>query len=118
MLRMRTRLLAGLAGVVFLSACPKSVPKPSDRYAQSPQFGSCINALRMIDGAKQEWALEHHTTANSTPTLEDIRPYLGEGPRFEHVLNWLHCPSGGEYTIGRVSDPPTCSYGGSGHTLQ
>lgn len=82
---------------------------PAADNSQSPVFGSCINGLRMIDGAKQQWALEHHASSNAVPTLEDIRPYLGSGHIFEGDLGWLRCPSGGAYTIGRVDELPRCS---------
>ncbi len=97
--------------IVLLTSCAH---RP-DRYAQSPVFGSCINGLRMIDGSKQQWAFEKHLSASAVPTLEDLRPYLRG--RNETDLNWLHCPSGGVYTIGPVGEPPKCSYGGPGHVL-
>src|ERR1043166_9269947 len=40
---------------------------------------SCITALRMIDGAKQQWALEHHKTTNDIATWDDIRHYIAQG---------------------------------------
>jgi hypothetical protein len=66
---------------------------------------ACINNLRQIDGAKNEWALENNKT-NGTPVTEaDIKPYikLGAGG------NLPKCPAGGTYTIGPVGEPPTCS---------
>ncbi len=71
----------------------------------------------MIDGAKQQWALEKNASTNAVPTFKDIRPYLGQGRMFEGDLAWFHCPAGGTYTIGQLGMPPTCSFGGPGHTL-
>jgi len=73
------------------------------------QENACINNLRMIDGAKQEWALENHKTATDTPTPEDLLPY---------VMNhrFPKCPAGGHYTIGSLGEKPTCSI--SGHQLE
>src|SRR5664280_2471572 len=70
---------------------------------------SCINHLREIDAAQQQWARENKKTTNDIPTWDDIIPYGLEGriPR---------CPQGGTYTIGRVADPLKCSIGGRGHT--
>src|SRR5438309_193178 len=98
---------------ILLVACRHTQP---DRYAQSPAFGSCINGLRIVDSAKQYWALEHHASSNAVPTWDDIRPYVGRGKPQD--LGWLRCPAGGTYTIGRIADPPTCSVGGPGHTLR
>jgi RNA polymerase sigma factor (sigma-70 family) len=72
---------------------------------------ACINNLRMIDSAKQQWALEFHKTANDTPTMDDIKPYLGRGPEGEIPV----CPDGGVYIIGKVGEKPTCSI--PGHVL-
>jgi len=70
--------------------------------------GSCINNLRQIDGAKQQWALENQRSTNDIPTEADVAKYLmhGEFPK---------CPSGGKYTINAVSTDPTCSV--AGHVL-
>jgi hypothetical protein len=66
---------------------------------------ACINNLRQIDGAKNEWALENNKT-NGTPVTEaDIKPYIKLGASG----NLPKCPAGGTYTIGPVGEPPTCS---------
>src|SRR5258708_15046336 len=49
----------------------------------------CVNNLRQLDGAKQQWALNDHKGTNDFPTLEDLRPYL-QRP--------LVCPQRGAYT--------------------
>jgi hypothetical protein len=110
------RWLVFLACMVCLTLLVSCSTRQPDRYAQSPVFGSCINGLRIIDGAKQQWALEHHADSNAVPTWDDIRPYCNASR--EKDLNWLRCPAGGTYTIGRTSDLPTCSIGGRGHSLE
>jgi competence protein ComGC len=67
---------------------------------------ACINNLRQLDGAKQQWALEKKQPEDATATLQDIQPYL-KSP--------LACPSGGTYRLGKVSEKPTCSI--PGHEL-
>ncbi|HEX3720364.1 MAG TPA: hypothetical protein VH595_20625 [Verrucomicrobiae bacterium] len=73
---------------------------------------ACINNLRLIDAAKQQWALEFRKQATDTPAMSDLQPYLGRGPNGELPA----CPDGGVYTIGTVGDKPTCS--NPGHVLQ
>ncbi|SRR6266404_5822488 len=72
----------------------------------------CVNFLRQLDGAKQEWALEYGKTTNDVPTWDDLRPYIkwesDQVPR---------CGRDGVYRLGRVGVPPTCSIGGPSHTL-
>jgi len=60
----------------------------------------CINNLRQIDGATQQWAIEHHKDTNAVPTWDDLRPY---------IRNTLSCPAGGTYTLGPVGGLPACS---------
>jgi septal ring factor EnvC (AmiA/AmiB activator) len=72
---------------------------------------TCINNLRQIDAAKNEWALENNKTADAIPTAQDIAPYI----KLDANGNIPGCPSGGTYTIGAVGVPPTCSI--PGHVL-
>jgi DNA repair exonuclease SbcCD ATPase subunit len=66
---------------------------------------ACINNLRLIDAAKQQWALENKKLSTDTPTMDDLRPYIGRGPNGDLPV----CPDGGVYTVGTVGERPTCS---------
>jgi hypothetical protein len=67
------------------------------------QKNACINNLRLIDGAKQQWALENNQNEDAIPHPEDLNKFL---PRsFDEVK----CPAGGTYSINRVADKPVCS---------
>ena len=68
----------------------------------------CINNLRQIDAAKNQWALENNKSADAVPTAQDLLPY------FPNNI-FPVCPSGGTYTIGSVGVLPTCSI--PGHAL-
>src|SRR5262249_4209565 len=61
--------------------------------------------LRNVEGAKQQWAMEHNASSNAVVTWENIHPYIGRGPSSPLPK----CPSGGSYTIGTVSEAPSCS---------
>lgn len=76
--------------------------------AEAAQRNTCINNLRQIDAAKQQWALENNKTDADTPTAQDLLPYLRGGV-------FPVCPGGGTYTINAVGVPPTCSV--TGHAL-
>ncbi len=82
------------------------------RARTTQSMNACVNNLRQIESAKEQWALENKIT-NGTPTLEDLRPYMGRGTGGTMAA----CPRGGIYTPGRVGEPPKCSTGGS-HTLE
>ena len=75
---------------------------------QRAAVNACINNLRQIDGAMQQWALENKKTAEAIPTAQDVAAYLKNG-----VLP--KCPAGGTYTINSVKTVPTCSI--PGHAL-
>lgn len=78
-----------------------------------PASDKCIMNLWDIATAKRLWMLDNRKSANDVPTWDDIQPYMGPGSE-GRIPN---CPNGGRYTIGRLSDPPTCSIGGVNHSL-
>ncbi len=69
----------------------------------------CIDNLQIIDGAIQQYALEYKLSANDSVTAEQILPFLRRGKSV------LHCPSGGTYTFGRITNSPVCSI--PGHSM-
>src|SRR5206468_1186330 len=65
---------------------------------------NCASTIRQIESAKRLWMTDHHKTTNDIPTWSDLVGPDGYFPRIPKCPN-----SGGAYTIGRVSDLPTCS---------
>jgi hypothetical protein len=71
----------------------------------------CALNLRQIDGAIQQWALEHSRT-NGPVTWSDLKPYLGRGP--EGSLEGLFCAEDkthectNSYLLGDVTERPRC----------
>ena len=72
---------------------------------------ACINNLRQLDAAKNQWALENNKTITAVPTAADIAPYI----KLNANGNIPGCPAGGTYTIGAVGVSPACSL--PGHVL-
>ena len=70
-----------------------------------PVRNKCINNLRQIDGAKQQWALENKQPAEAVPLAQQIAPYF----KGQTVPS---CPSGGVYTLGNLETTPICSIPG------
>ena len=106
-------LLIVLATIVLTVACLTAVSFFQPRKTSATN--ACMNNLRQLDGAKQQWALGYGKDSNSVPSWEDIRPYIGHGT--EADIRNLRCQEGGTYTLGRAADPPKCSVGGPSHTL-
>ncbi len=79
------------------------------------QTNACINNLRQIDGAKQEWALEQKQAATASPGATDIQPYLGRGTSG----TLPYCPLDStkvfttSYTAGNIQTAPYCNIGGT-----
>jgi len=69
---------------------------------------ACINNLRTIAGAKDQWALENKKGTGDLVNAQDIQPYLRN--------NAIPvCPLGGTYTLNAVGALPTCTI--PGHVL-
>lgn len=81
-----------------------------------PCANACINNLRQIDGAKEQWALENKKSAGYVPTPEDevaISGYIKGGRP--------SCPGGGKYSFNAIDKPPSCDLKdpfGQAHTLE
>jgi len=98
-------IVVAIIGLLAAIAIPNFV-----RARQQSQANACINNLRQIDGAAQQWALETKQQPAATYGIADISGYL---------KNAVTCPAGGSgatftssYTTGPVSEKPTCNIGG------
>ena len=94
-------IVVAIIGLLAAIAIPNFV-----RARTTSQMNACINNLRQIDGAKQQWALETKQATNAVPGYSDISGYL---------KNAVSCPSAGtdtsfsgSYTINDVSTLPLC----------
>ena len=93
----------GIAWAIFIIPLMMAIAIPNFVMARNTaQTNMCINNLRQIDAAKQQWALENNKKGTDTPTQIDLKRYLRNG-------QWPACPAGGAYTINPVSEAPTCS---------
>jgi len=69
---------------------------------------ACINNLRQIDSAAQQFALEKaKKTGDAINYPDDLTPYI----KLDSKGNPPKCPAGGTYTIVRVGEDPKCSIG-------
>ena len=63
---------------------------------------TCINNLRNIDNAKEQWASLSGQTNGTPPDIEAINRYMRDGMTPE-------CPSDGIYSYNPTGTDPTCS---------
>jgi len=106
-------IVVAIIGLLAAIAIPNFV-----KARTTAQTNACINNLRQIDGAKQQWALENKQASSATPGVADIAPYLGRGAGATLDVD-IECPGGGTYAggIGNLETAPTCSVGGT-HVLK
>jgi competence protein ComGC len=72
------------------------------------QANACINNLRQIDAAANEFALEHGKTNGEAINFpNDLTPYI----KLNSQGKIPSCPAGGTYSIKNVGETPTCSLG-------
>jgi prepilin-type N-terminal cleavage/methylation domain-containing protein len=64
--------------------------------------GTCINNMRLIDAAKEQYALENNHDSSVTPVGADLTAYLKGGAM-------PTCPAAGTYTISAIGTNPSCS---------
>ena len=107
-------IVVAIIGLLAAIAIPNFI-----RARTTSQQNACINNLRQLDGAKQEWALEKKANQTALPVGTDIQPYLGRG-----VGGTLpSCPSDSSstfdasYDIQTLATAPTCLINTSNHVL-
>ena len=96
-------IVVAIIGLLAAIAIPNFI-----KARTTSQKNACINNLRQIDGAEQQWALETKQAAAAVPAYTDVSAYM---------RNSVICPSGGaggtfalSYTLVAVGGPakPAC----------
>src|SRR5262245_35725598 len=96
-------IVVAIIGLLAAIAIPNFV-----RARTTSQQNACINNLRQVDGAKQQWGLETKAAPTASPDVTDIQPYLGRGSAGTQPF----CPSdaagafASSYTMGTLSVAP------------
>jgi len=102
-------IVVAIIGLLAAIAIPNFV-----RARTQSQMNACINNLRQIDGAIQQWALENKKDSTATAVISDISPYLKSA---------VICPSGGtafsdSYTMpAGITNRPSCQKQPATHVL-
>jgi DNA repair exonuclease SbcCD ATPase subunit len=94
-----------------LAQAPQVNPATGLPQATNPEqanANACINSLRMIDAAKQQWASVMQKPKGAILTAADLLPFLPNN-------TMPSCPAGGIYTLNPVGLAPLCNM--PGHAL-
>ena len=93
-------IVVAIIGLLAAIAIPNFV-----KARTTSQQNACINNLRQIDGAVQQWALENKKTSGDSVSLGQVKPYI----KLDSSSNIPSCPAGGTYAVSTVSNSPTCN---------
>ena len=88
-------IVVAIIGLLAAIAIPNFV-----KARTTAQKNACINNLRQIDGAKEQWALEKKQAPGAAINQSEVDQYIKGGkPK---------CPAGGSYTYNAVDTNPVC----------
>jgi len=94
-------IVVAIIGLLAAIAIPNFV-----KARATSQANACINNLRQIDSAANQWALELKQTTGATISFpNDLTPYL----KMNASSSIPACPAGGTYADTAVGNAPTCS---------
>ena len=97
-------IVVAIIGLLAAIAIPNFV-----RARATSQANACINNMRQIDAAVNEWALEtgQKTGAAAPSMTTDLTPYI----KLNSASKIPPCPAQGSYTVGTVGATPqvTCT---------
>jgi len=89
-------IVVAIIGLLAAIAIPNFV-----KARTTAQKNACINNLRQIDGAKEQWALEKKQAPNASVNQAEVDAYIkGQTTPL--------CPAGGNYTYNNVDVDPVC----------
>ena len=102
-------IVVAIIGLLAAIAIPNFI-----RARATSQQNACINNLRQIDGAIDEWALETGQQNSAQPTSTLVQPYI----KLNSNNSIPGCPAGGTYTYGKVGAVPqiSCSLSGDANS--
>ena len=98
-------IVVAIIGLLAAIAIPNFV-----RARTTSQKNACINNLRQLDGAVQQYALQNKLASTATYGLSNLKPYI----KLDSNSNIPPCPGGGSYSAGAsVTNAPLCSLSGN-----
>ena len=104
-------IVVAIIGLLAAIAIPNFI-----KARETARKNTCINNLRLIDGAVQQWALENGKNSTDSVSPGKLTSYLGRGGTGSINTN-VKCPSGGTYHTSTVNAKPTCDAAVGTHKL-
>jgi len=88
-------IVVAIIGLLAAIAIPSFV-----KSRNQTRMNSCINNLRQIDSAKEQWGLNTGAADGAAVVVDEVNTYIKKIPE---------CPASGTYTYGVLGVDPTCS---------
>ena len=93
-------IVVAIIGLLAAIAIPNFV-----RARATAQANACINNLRQIDAAVNQWALENKAVTDQAVAMTDLTIYI----KLNSANLIPQCPANGIYSVTLVGKNPTCS---------
>lgn len=96
-------VVVAILGILLMIAIP-NFTAARDKVKKD----ACVNNLRQIKLAKEQWAIENNMDFSNTPDAANLNSYIRSG------TNSLNCPLdsahnfGTSYNIGNIGNDPFC----------
>ena len=97
-------IVVAIIGLLAAIAIPNFV-----KARATSQANACINNMRQLDAAANQWALENKKKTGDTLGTADVTPYI----KLNAANSLPPCPAGGSYTYAAIGTTPsiTCNLG-------
>ena len=89
-------IVVAIIGLLAAIAVPNFV-----QARTTSRINACINNMRLIEAAKEQWALATNAGDTDTPAEGDITPYMKGGAM-------PVCPASGTYSINALGTNADC----------
>ena len=95
-------IVVAIIGLLAVIAIPNFI-----KARDTARKNLCINNLRLIDSAKEQWAIDNNQNLGATINSGSVDIYIRDG--------FPTCPASGTYTVQTIGTDPSCNV--TGHTL-
>ena len=90
-------IVVAIIGLLAAIAIPSFV-----KARDTSRLNACINNLRQIDSAKEQWAMANNIAGAAAVTTADVNAYIKGSAT-------PTCPASGTYTFNILNTDPTCT---------
>ncbi len=105
-------IVVAIIGLLAAIAIPSFI-----KARNQSRTNACINNLRQIDSAKEQWAMATNAVEADVPGTADVGPYI-KGYVVADGTGFPTCPAGSApYNINAIQYVPTCTSNLTDHIL-